>query len=130
MSSPLADLVIPDGETCIPPRGPAFGLQHRCELGCERPICLGVADEDICHGQARWVAVTASILCGRRPCRIQCMGRPGYGQVVPFLGAYPQEKQNTAAPPSISRFGFSTPDDGGRCKTPHPLLGSERSALI
>jgi hypothetical protein len=34
------------------PNLPAFGLQHRNEFRCQRPICFGVADEDICHGRA------------------------------------------------------------------------------
>src|SRR5262245_46401744 len=41
--------LIADGETCVPPRRPALGLQHRRQLQCQWPICLGVADEDICH---------------------------------------------------------------------------------
>jgi hypothetical protein len=37
---------------CVPPDLPALGLQHRRKLGCQRSICFGVANEDICHGRA------------------------------------------------------------------------------
>src|SRR5262245_809322 len=56
--------IIPRDECCVPPRCPALSLQHRCELKCQRPICFGVADEDICHGRpmAQGYSITSSAL--------------------------------------------------------------------
>src|SRR5262249_14439221 len=44
--------IVADSETCVPPNTPSLGLQHRNKLGCQRPICFGVANEDVCHGSS------------------------------------------------------------------------------